>query len=575
VSQSEPSSTTAAKAQVFETDSRRDALTRLTDGLGARESFLLITGDAGTGKTLLAREVISRWGERAAAAHVVNTAMSRAEFLEEILRRFGIEPPPAATKPQLLDRLQRQIAETEGRGKVPVIVIDDAQEIPDDLLGELRLLANAAALAHQPLEIMLVGLPALEHRLAQPALELVRQRIAVRVRAEAFSQQDTRRYLQEIVSVPPASSETFPRRASREIFRITQGVPRAVQTLGAESMKRARAAQSASVTIEHVWAASGRAPAAASERVAADAPSAASERLSADAPATVVPTARVLAASTPPSTAATTALSSAARAEAELPDEALARSAPAGTARQHDDPRVNEWIGKFIKPDEPRFGELLTSSIKSSAPGIPLAVPRDDATPEAQAVAPPRAHRGQRRGDRRQGDRRRDRGARAPKISGVLAASTAFTILIAAIAFILFAHHPHAAPAAAQASVKIARAHPAPVAAVVAPPVAVTEPVTQPVATAQPTAQPQWFSLEIATYTTPDQADAERDRVIAATGLKAWRVRGTGDSSEVYHVVLGSYSSEERARISAAELMRTSMVTEANVVPLPSRRLRK
>jgi general secretion pathway protein A len=555
VSRSDPSSNHPASGPLFETDSRREGLARLTDGLGARHSFLVVSGEAGTGKTLLAREAISRWGARAAVAHVVNTAMTRAEFLEELLRCFRIDPLASATKPQLLDRLQRHIAECEGHDQVPVIVIDDAHEIPDELLGELRLLTNAAALAHQPLEIMLVGLPSLEQRLAEPALELVRQRVAFHFKVEPFSQLETRRYLQEVVSVPPAHAEMFPRRACREIFRSTRGVARAVSALGAESIRRARAAGSETVSVEHVLAAAGRTrPPLAAPLV----------------PPVAAPIAPPLAAPIAPPVRS---------------DTKAAGPPQIASAHDSDDPRVREWIGKFIKPGEPRFGELLTASAgQTSASVAGRSAMRDDAAIDSQVPPEERVHRGQRRGERRQGDRRRDRGARAWSTSGLLTAAAALTILMAAITLIVLARSHHAPPQAAQASVRREPAHSTASRSLVATPAHETPrastpapaPTSAPMPDPAPVAStPQWFSLEVGAYATSDEADAERDRVIAATGLKAWRVKDSSGGSDVYRVALGSYGTEERAQMSAAQMIRIGIVSQATVIPLPSRRNRK
>jgi type II secretory pathway predicted ATPase ExeA/cell division protein FtsN len=592
VSRSDPSSNHPASGPLFETDSRRGGLTRLTDGLGARGAFLVVSGDAGTGKTLLAREAISRWGAHAAVAHVVNTAMTRAEFLEEILRCFRLDPPASATKPQLLDRLQRHIAECEGHDRVPVIVIDDAHEIRDELLGELRLLTNAAALAHQPLEIMLVGLPSLEQRLAEPALELVRQRVAFHFKVEPFSQLETRRYLQEVVSVPPAHAEMFPRRACREIFRSTRGVARAVSALGAESIRRARAAGSETVGVEHVLAAAGRTIPPRPEReypadfaaVKHPAPPISPRVAPPILPPVAAPNAPPLAAPIAPPTRS---------------DPAPAAALPIASAHDSDDPRVREWIEKFIKPGEPRFGEFLTASAGQTPAGAAArSAMRDDAAVDSQAPPEERVHRGQRRGERRQGDRRRDRGARAWNTSRVLATAAALIVVMAAITLIVFARGRHLPPQAAQASLRSEPAHSAASRHVVAPATRVEPSVSaagpaptrvEPcVASATPppsaapasdpasvAAAPEWFSLEVGAYATSDEADAERDRVIAATGLKAWRVKDSSAGSDVYRVALGSYGTEERAQISAAQLIRTGIVTQAAVIPLPSRRNRK
>jgi hypothetical protein len=260
-------------------------------------------------------------------------------------------------------------------------------------------------------------------------------------------------------------------------------------------------------------------------------------------------------------------------------------AAPAGDAPilDHDDPRVNEWIERFIKPDEPRFGELLVAAAQSLKPEAPVRMrePRvevaettppgaseRDSTMVAGDLMLVRPHRGQRRGDRRQqgqgdrreqgqGDRRRRSATRRLPLARFLPTATALMILMGAIALIVMQHGRHPAPQTAPVSV------------------APATPVRPSPHAAAPRPRSQRFSLDVGTYMTLDQAEAERDRIMASTGLKGWLITESRDGTEVYRVVLGVYSTRERAEVSASELIRSAVVSEAAVVPLPSRRHRK
>ena len=149
----------SAVPAILETDARRDVLARLVDGLGAREPFVVVTGEAGTGKTTVVRDAAAAWGASARVAFVANAAMSRSELVEQLARRFGAEPAADATKPQLLELFERSIAAICEQGQVPVIVVDDAHDLDVELLGELRLLVNAAIDAGRRLEVILIGSP--------------------------------------------------------------------------------------------------------------------------------------------------------------------------------------------------------------------------------------------------------------------------------------------------------------------------------------------------------------------------------------------------------------------------------
>jgi len=179
----------------FETAGAADTLRRLEDGFGGREPFLLLTGEAGTGKTTFANAAMARWEARVVAAFLAGPVLSGAELLEEIVMRWGGEPPDGASRPKLVGCFERELARIAGAGKIPMVVVDDAQNLSPALLEELRLLVNAAQRVQHPMEVMLIGLPSLEVLFDNPALGALRQRVSVRARIEPLTEAETRRYL--------------------------------------------------------------------------------------------------------------------------------------------------------------------------------------------------------------------------------------------------------------------------------------------------------------------------------------------------------------------------------------------
>lgn len=678
----ETSAAAPAHGRLLETDARREALARLTEGLGLRAPFLLVTGEPGVGKTALMRDAITRWGEHAAVAFVANAAMTRTEFVEHVLRRFGVDPPADASKPQLLDRVEKFVAEAEGRGQVPVIVIDDAHELPDELLGELRLLANASVLTNRPLEIALVGLPVLDDRLAEPALQPVRQRISVRCQVPSFTQHETRRYLSEIVgATQPEGPEFLPRKTCREIFKRTSGIPRAIDTLVAEAMRRARASRSRVITPELAADVAsdlrmGGAPASAEAppsarvssatvvpasrpQVAESAPmpkSAASAPVTKPIPASAAPPNRPSptqealrrgsgsaapagrAPNAPPVAAETPRASEPAKASrtepanetraaskgdssgppmpADPPAEPAVVDTPA--TADHSDPRVGEWIGRFIKPDEPRFGELLMVAIPSkldagrasesamdpkveskTAPRVLRPETRawedDDrlASPDAfedftgtHGIAwetddptmrelPPlmRSNPGVRREPKKRTIWHRPAMPRSVPIAGGLVA----VVFVAALVMLPRGHRTVGPPAPTDTTGAVANASSDGKRTTSARAGNASKKATAPTPTTADAekAPEERYSLDVGMYLNPDRAEAERDRIVEATGLRGWLVRGTRDGADMYHVIVGSYRTRERAQQSAEQLLERGMVFEALVVPLPAKNQRR
>ena len=259
-----------SRQSFLETPGGGGVLRRLDDGLGAREPFLLLTGDPGTGKTAIVHEAVARWGSRVTAAFLAYPALTGAEFLEEIVRRFGAEPADGASRSKLVACVERSLADIAGRGQIAVLVVDDAHNLSLELLEELRLLVNAAQQARLPLEVLLVGLPALETRLSQPAIAALRQRVSIHAKLEPLSPLETRRYLHHRVTAAGGDGPTlFSRKTCREIAARTHGVPRQINALAAEALRVAQVWGDQTVGVEHVQTAAaalgGFAPTGAAE----------------------------------------------------------------------------------------------------------------------------------------------------------------------------------------------------------------------------------------------------------------------------------------------------------------------
>lgn len=235
----------------------RAALVPLEHGLGARAPFVLLTGDAGTGRSMLAREALRRRGDRISPILFPDPAPPPAELLATLLVPFGGGPPkPGAMAFALTERLMDTLANVTTAGRVAVALIDDAERLTDEHFLELHRITSIAAQRQCPFELLLVGGPKLPDRFDAPHMALVRQRISVRSALTRFSPNDTREYLQSRLNAAGVPcTGMFSRKASRDIHQITVGTVRLIEALAAESLRRAARAGQATVSPEHVRAA--------------------------------------------------------------------------------------------------------------------------------------------------------------------------------------------------------------------------------------------------------------------------------------------------------------------------------
>jgi type II secretory pathway predicted ATPase ExeA len=238
---------------VYPSREHQEARAHLRYGIENREPFLLITGEVGTGKTTSLYDALHEWGDQVAVALITNSALTRQEMLEEICLRFGIELPPGVTKPAALVLLEKHLVSVQNRGEKAVLMMDEAQNLSMDLLEEIRLLSNLEHKGDKLLQIFLVGQPELEAHLARHELRQLRQRITVHYRLNPLSPDETMGYIHHHINVAGGNGAlVFPPDTCREIYRLSHGIPREINTLASSALIAAYADGSPSVRLEHI-----------------------------------------------------------------------------------------------------------------------------------------------------------------------------------------------------------------------------------------------------------------------------------------------------------------------------------
>lgn len=234
------------------TKRHNEALAALYYGVRWHKGFVVVTGEVGTGKTMLLRCLLRllRESKDVAYAYVFNGRLSPTEFLQYILSDFGL-PACGKNKSELLLDLGQFLVARGAKRLTTVLIIDEAHHLSDDILEEIRLLSNLETTDEKLLQIVLVGQPELDEKLDSLGLRQLKQRIALRAKLGPLDAAETRDYIMQRLQIagadlsldPIISTETM-----AAVHRHSQGLPRLINTLCENALIAAYAKQSPVVT---------------------------------------------------------------------------------------------------------------------------------------------------------------------------------------------------------------------------------------------------------------------------------------------------------------------------------------
>jgi general secretion pathway protein A len=233
-----------------------EALAALHYGIRRHKGFVVVTGEVGTGKTLLLRCLLRLLKESKdiAYAYLFNSRLSPAEFLQYILADFGL-PASGKNKSELLLDLGQFLVSRGSKGLTTVLIIDEAHHLSEELLEEVRLLSNLETTDDKLLQIVLVGQPELDEKLDSVGLRQLKQRIALRAQLTALDAEETRDYIAHRLQVAGAEGDPkriFPADAVSAVYRHSRGFPRLINTICENALITAYARQVPAITADIV-----------------------------------------------------------------------------------------------------------------------------------------------------------------------------------------------------------------------------------------------------------------------------------------------------------------------------------
>ncbi len=206
------------------------ALTYLEYGIREAMGFILLTGEIGTGKTTLIRYMLNQIEKEIEVAVIFNTNVSPNQLLSLLLQEFELEAD-GTDKAKNLDLIYQFLITKYAKRRRVLLIIDEAQNLSDEVLEEVRMLSNLQADDTLLLQIMLVGQPELKAKLKRPNLAQLTQRIAVNYHLLPLNREETGDYIQARLAKVGGSTELFSEDAIEEIYRASKGTPRSINLL--------------------------------------------------------------------------------------------------------------------------------------------------------------------------------------------------------------------------------------------------------------------------------------------------------------------------------------------------------
>lgn len=216
----------------FNHGSHQEALNVLLVALQGGEGFIKVTGEVGTGKTLICRQLLNLLDDNYVTAYIPNPFLNPTALRMALAEELGIEFARNIGQHRLLKLITGRLLELNSQGRQVVLLLDEAQAMPDESLEALRLLTNMETEKRKLLQVVLFGQPELDTRLAQRKLRQLRQRIVFSYQLRPLQRRVLDDYVQHRLLVAGYQGNVlFSRGALKQLHRASRGIPRLVNLL--------------------------------------------------------------------------------------------------------------------------------------------------------------------------------------------------------------------------------------------------------------------------------------------------------------------------------------------------------
>ncbi len=233
--------------------SHSESLELLLVALRQREGFIKVTGEVGTGKTLLCRLLLNELDKEACTAYIPNPHLPPETLYEAVAEELGVDVASCTNTHQTIKALNRRLIELAMEQKPVVLVIDEAQAMPVPTIEALRLLTNLETESTRLLQVVLFGQPELDVALSKDSLRQLRQRITFQTRLAPLNKESVGQYLRHrLTQAGYNGADLFTPSAVKVIWKASGGIPRLVNVLAHKSLLAAWGGGAGRVARKHV-----------------------------------------------------------------------------------------------------------------------------------------------------------------------------------------------------------------------------------------------------------------------------------------------------------------------------------
>ncbi|ASK67811.1 AAA family ATPase [Shewanella bicestrii] len=230
-----------------------EALQVLQTALQTGEGFIKVTGEVGTGKTLICRKLINELPQGFHCAYLPNPYLTPAELRWAVANELGLKYTSEIDQQQLTGLIQQQLLALSAHGHAIVLVLDEAQALPDESLEALRLFTNLETESRKLLQVVLFGQPELDERLRRQAFRQLRQRITFSYSLRPLTWDETDAYIRYRLAVAGyAGQALFGSKLTRKIAEASRGIPRLINILAHKALMLSFGEGATQVRMAHI-----------------------------------------------------------------------------------------------------------------------------------------------------------------------------------------------------------------------------------------------------------------------------------------------------------------------------------